>query len=369
LEAADVNKVVYSIKGVQAAVFTFLDHWARLPRPAEVVFACPDGIEMLTKDPAFAEPFMDRLTQILEKGHRASVILRSDFKISDVSMFSGRWLVAHLLGYIKSYYYNDFGVLSKDKIITAAEGLMAMQAVGGTGDKIYTTIHFDAPTVDRIYNQIKDYQSKSKQRFHYQLFEQPDGFLRSVIPASDTPGYLFSRLPDLCLLPHNLLTEYFTLTEEQKTYVLENFPPLFTDPSGFDDDVIIRHAFCENEIEETLLKTKHLCGELSAMCDHRIFMNAAELAQQLVRIKTMLNAKKNYDVAFLPQEVFDKLTMQIASWGNTVAVGWMPNGKSTACKDYNNAGALHGFCAMVWDKIPGMMKSKTTANRKLICRE
>jgi hypothetical protein len=64
-------------------------------------------------------------------------------------------------------------------------------------------------------------------------------------------------------------------------------------------------------------------------------------------------------------DVFRKLTMQIACWCDRAAIGWIPGGKSTACKDYTNVNALTGFCGSIWEQIPGLMRSRKAALNKL----
>ena len=74
----------------------------------ELRFVCPAGLSLLTYDERYFCQLMERLMRTFSKGHRLYVVLRTDFKMSEVSNISGPWLVAHLLGYIQSFYYDDF---------------------------------------------------------------------------------------------------------------------------------------------------------------------------------------------------------------------------------------------------------------------
>ncbi len=67
----------------------------------------------------------------------------------------------------------------------------------------------------------------------------------------------------------------------------------------------------------------------------------------------------------MAKDVFQRIRMQIAAWGDVAAIGWIAGGKSTACKDYTNVNALTGFCESVWERIPNMLKARRAAVRKL----
>ena len=68
---------------------------------------------------------------------------------------------------------------------------------------------------------------------------------------------------------------------------------------------------------------------------------------RLVLLKELIKAYPLYEVCFLPESAFEKITMQLACWGDRATIGWIAGGKSTACKDYTNVNALIGFCGFV----------------------
>ena len=96
-----------------------------------------------------------------------------------------------------------------------------------------------------------------------------------------------------------------------------------------------------------------------------MIMATQALVDQLILMKKMLEEHKNFEVCFLPDSQFKRLTMQIACWGDVAAIGWIAKGKSTACKDYTNTNALTGFCGSIWDRIPSMLKGRSLAIRKI----
>ena len=359
------NTVVYGITGVQGSALQFLEMVTLQSTPQEMQFVCPEGLDMLTRDKKFRVLFIAALQKMLAAGHTISVVVRTDYRVSDIAEFSGPWLVAHLLGYVQSYYYDDFVGSSKDKMLVVVPGIMAGRVSETEDGQVYATIQFDKHTVTNIQAEIGEYQAKSRQRFHYQLFERPDTFLRGIQVLPDRPHYQFARLPHFCVAEEAAFAEGFCLTKEEIASLRLDFSPLITQPGIFQPDTPTRHIFCENDIEAVLLKDRHLCTELTAILGRRVYMKTQTFVDRLLLLKKLLGEHPHYEICFLREEHFKKFVMQIAAWGDAAAIGWIAGGKSTACRDYTNVNALTGFCASVWDKIPGMMKSRRTAINKI----
>ena len=364
----DGNAVVFGVEGVQGAALQFLDLTSAMKEPQEILYVCPDGLDMYTRDEKFGAKLMDKLMSIFANGHTVSVVLRTDYKMTDVSAFSGRWLVAHLLGYIKSYYYDEFHTTYEDKMLVVVPGQFAMRVkeeTSGSGTKLYTAISFDADTVKNAADEYEQYRKKSRQRFHYHFFEQPGGFLRDMEPLPDRVHYQFARLPHFCITDGNKLQKDFNLTSEEMQDIQRDFSLFLSQPGFYEPDTTVRHIFCEDDIENALLKNSHVSQELSTIIGRRVVINSQTLTNRLVLLRDLLESHSNYEVCFLSDEVFKKLTMQIACWGDRAAIGWIPGSKSTACKDYTNVNALTGFCGAVWEQIPPFARSRKAAAGKL----
>ena len=362
------NAVVYGRKGVQGSALQYLDLVLAQTEPQEILYVCPEGLDMYTRDEKFGAVLMDRLMEVFAAGHTLSVVLRTDYKMTDVSAFSGRWLVAHLLGYVRSYYFDEFHKTYDEKMLVVVRDKMAMKVTDNrqTDDSgVYTAIYFDKPTVEQIWQECAGYQSRSKQRFHYHLFEQPDGYLRGVTPLPDRAHYQFVRLPHFGIKGAEWGQEDFNITDEEREKLLLDFSPLCVPASYYEAQTPVRYLYCEDDIEDALLKSRHVCPELTAMLGRRVVMTTQTLVDRLVLLKKMLEQTKDFEVCFVRDEYFKKLTMQIACWGDVAAIGWIAGGKSTACKDYTNTNALTGFCESIWAKIPNIMKSRRAALRKL----
>lgn len=362
------NAVVYGKEGVQGATLQFLDLVLAQPEPQQFTFVCPEGLDMYTRDVKYGEVLMDKAMEVFEAGHTLNVVLRTDYKMTDVSAFSGRWLVAHLLGYIHSYYFDEFNKTYGDKMLLAVKGHMAM-VVSDAKEKdrssVYTTLLFDRDSIDAVCKEIEDYRQRSRQRFQYHFFEQPDGYLRGVRPLTDRAHYQFARLPHFGIKGAERGQEDFSISDVEREKLLLDFGPLCVPVSYYEAQTPVRHLYCEEDIEDALLKSRHVCPELTAMLGRRVVMTTQTLVNRLALLKKMLEQHGNFEVCFVRDEHFQRLTLQIACWGDVAAIGWIAGGKSTACRDYTNTNALTGFCESIWDRIPGIMKSRRAALRKL----
>lgn len=358
------DQTIYGIKGARGSVLQYLDLMLNMPFPQGITLACPEGLDMFIRDEKFCELLLHRLTSLFAAGHHLSVILRTDYKMTDVSAFSGHWLVFHLMGHIKSYYFDEFHKTYNDKLLTALPGRLALCVMNGE-DGLRTSIHFTAPAVDEIWDKCRRYKSGAKQRFHYGLFERPDGFLQGILPAEDRPSYLLARLPHFCVADKATFQENFKLSDSEMALIALEFPTLLTKPAMFSSDTRVCHFFCENDIEEALLKSRHVSRELSTIVSRRVVMPTQKLVEQLDLLKRLLMKQTQYELCFLPDEMFQEITLQIAVWSDRAAIGWIAGGRSTACKDYTNVNALAGFCGMIWDGIPNPLKQRRTALRKL----
>ena len=364
-EYASKNTVTYGIKGVQATALQLIELITNDPESQELLFVCPEGLDMLTRDRKFHPTYLNALVEMFAAGNTLTTVLRTDFRLTDIFEFSGPWLVAHLKGSIHSYYYDDYNNFSKVKMLAVVPGVMAAKVSEADNGEIYTSIQFDKNTVNEIYELALSYKERSEQRFHYNLFEHSDSYLRGIYPFPEKLHYRIVRFPHLGIASVDILKSDFSLSDEEIDTLENDYPALILGPDYYHPETSVRHLFCENDIEEALLKNRHTCSELSSIFDRRIMMKTQDLINRLILMKKLLEKHKNYEVSFLPDEIFQKITMQIACWGDRVAIGWIPGGTSTACKDYMNVHALTGFCNMAWERIPGIAKSRATAFRKI----
>lgn len=203
---------------------------------------------------------------------------------------------------------------------------------------------------------------RSRQRFRYNFFSEPQDFLRGAVYNREKPMYLIQALPDLGI---RWETVALRLEPCELALLQRQFGLLTISLWEIDKEAEVRHIFCAESIDETLDNARHLCRPLSAVCKRRIYLDTQELVDQLAAIRRALEQRPQYKVCFIPREWFVRIRMEIVVWGNEAAVAWIAARQSAACRDYPNVAALHGFCATVWEKIPPSHRNRRAAEKRL----
>lgn len=358
-----IREVAAGTKSINSAMLDFLDKALESGRPMSILFVCPGDLALVTENEEFGEALMDRLMRLFAQGSRMKAVLRTDFRMSDVSYFSGRWLVAHLLDYIKSYYYDDYRKLDDLRMMGIFGDKMAFRILPDSKQGYRGEFYYNASEINGFEREFMKYYDASAQRFHYSFFSHPDDFLLNLPSKVSGSCFQFTRLPHFGVRAE--MPAALKVTETESHLLRHQFAPFFHAPDTLSPTVRIHHVFCSDEIESALDKPRHLVAELSVALNRRIYMPTQLLVDQLAAIRRLIDSRDNYSVCFLPKQAFDQLGMQIVVWGGEAAIGWIPGSRCTACRDYTNVGALHGFCATMWARIPGTMKTKGVVNGKL----
>jgi hypothetical protein len=343
------------------AIYGFFNHISSFGSPLEITLVCPSGIDLITRESSFSIKMLRMLSGMFDAGFRLKAILRTDFRISDVALYSGKWMVSHLKGYIKSLYYDEFRKVDADKIIIMAEDAAAIRIFG---DDYNYEFYSGAGEVCKVRRICDHYTTKSRPRFRYDFFRSPGNYLQGLPNGHGAHSWLFQHLPHFPI-GGGKIYEKLGLSQSEAEYIRKQFPIVRACPEQHGPDFQIRHALCMDSIEEALDKPKHLCFELSDMLGRRVYMDTQFLVDQLCAIKRLKKQFRNYSVCFLDASVFGKIAMEIAVHGKNAAICWLRGQMSTATHDYITVSALNGFCADVWGKIPAASRSEAAAKRCL----
>ena len=356
------------IEAVRLGLLDFLDLIGGLPEPTQISFVFTEGLAIYLDDSDFGRMITKKLMELFEAGHRMLSVMRSDSAMRDAWYFQKIKLYAHLKGYITTQYYDEYEQQGSEKILGTAGDKLAIkvtrQRLTETNDT-RMNIYNDAKKAAEIGAGIKKYISRSRPLAYYGFFDKPDGWLNNISIQKDKPGYLFARMPHFSLATPEELAKYFALTNDEAALVMREFRPIALEPCFFNEDVPVRHVFCETDIEDALMKKRHQSHELSAMLGRKVWMSTKHLAQQLAKIQTLSKTCKNYEVCFLDHAQFNGLLVQIGVWGNEAAISWIENRPALSCKNYLLVSSMQSLCVKAWNEIPAEIRSRRAANRKL----
>ena len=356
------------IEAVRIGLLDFLDLIGKFPEPQQMSFVFTEGLSMYLDEAYFGQLFMGKFMKLFEKGHRMFVAMRSDRAISDAWYFHKIKLYAHMKGYIKTLYYADFLPQGKDKLLGLAGDKLSIKVTRESlwdVENARVDIRNDLETAADIKKQIQGFASRGRPFAHYDYLNEPKGLLQNVNIYKDQPSYVFSRLPHFGVAAPKAFAECFALSGDELDAIQNEFFPLLLDPSYFNDDIPVRHIFCEDDINSMLMKKRHQSHELSAMIGRKAWMSTAYLVRQLKAIQALLKAHKNYEACFVKREDFSKLMIQIGVWGNEAVICWLDEKYSVACKEYLIVTGLLGYCFREWNEIPNNVKNRHAVSRKL----
>lgn len=348
------------IEAARRALANFLDYAENLPSPGEILFSCPDGLSIFTRNGGYNLPLQAKLTRIFQRGFHLQTVLRTDYRISDVAMACGPWLRSHLHEYIQSYYYDDFTLSEDEKIIICLPGHLAIETrVNDAG--IETSVWSSPEKIKNVQRCFEYIRSNAVQRFRYHFFNEPKGFFTSLQLCKDKPVYLFQRLPCYGIGNDKTMAQLFNLSEAERTLFHREFAPLLVPPHSFSAPVY--HVIDAGAVDNVLDHNRLLCRTMSQICARRVFMSSKQLALQIVLMRKELAECPTYHLLCLNSDAFEQIDMELGVWGNEAAIAWLSDASnSTACKDYPNVSALQGFCATIWKQSAA---SKRIAMEKL----
>lgn len=286
---------------VRKLLMEFLDDVLTSPGPGEIVFFCSEGLELFTRDERYVQFLQEKLQVLFKRGKRVQAVLRTNYRPGDAALACGPWLRAHLMGHIQSYYYDDFRLLEHGEILFGLRGRLMVQVRMKNGIP-QAVIHRRPESIAKAEACFDERVRCARPRFVYRFFQCPMDLLCGISSDGDGSVYLLARLPDLGG-GFERLSRYLHLRPEETALFRQQFWPLSLTLQ--DGDRHTRQIFCEDNIDEALDGTRHLCRPFSKICGRRLYLSTRGLAEQLNEMRRALERKPGYQVCFIPQEWFD----------------------------------------------------------------
>ena len=365
---SDTHPTPQGIEAVRLGLLDFLDLIANHAEPLHFHFVFTEGLSVYLDDADFGSQFIDKLLKLFKAGHRMHTTMHSDTAMCEAWHFQKIKLYVNLEGYVSTQYYSDYIRQGNEKILAVAGDKYALRVTRDSfsdANSARINLYHDADSLAGIVDDMQKYITHARPQAYYGYFTKPNGWFVSTDIAKDRPCYLFTRLPHLGVVPPEDLAERFTLGDDELALLQREFHPLTLEPGYFNDDIPVRHIFCESDIEDALSKKRHLSYELSIMLGRKVWMPRHHLNQQLARILSMLKTRRNYEVCFLDSSHFNDLKLQIGVWGNEAAISWIPNRPALSCKNYLLVSCFQNHCVTTWNDIPAETRDPSAAIRKI----
>ena len=351
-------------KDTRAAILDMLDKALDLPEADNIRFVCPEGLALITQNINFSAKVMGKMNLLFERGFRLQAILTADYKMSEVSDFSGQWLSAHLKGYVRSYYSSDFFADNNVRMLAIFGDKIAARIVYDETTGLRGEFYYNAPGIRALMKEQDAYCNGAVMRFHYDFFGNPEDYLARGFNEITGDCYVITRLPHVGIRGDHLV-DRLNLSDAEAERFRKQFGTLLTVPADLGDGASFYHILCPEEIERALDKPRHRIMPSSDIFGRRVYMSTQTLVEQLVLMRRMLKNQGNYNLCFLPESFFESVGLELTVYGKQAAIGWIAGESATVCKDPNHVAILQGYASLQWNRIPGMAKTKGAALKRL----
>jgi len=357
-------------EGLQNAVITMIDYVMMLPGKKELLVVIRGDYHKITHNTAFATLLLERLAIAFQNNVKLTVISHDGFDAGASPSFSGPWLAGHLQGHINSYFYQYEKHCIDAKIFASVKDGLGLRLYRDplVPSETYVGMYTDQITVAHLYNICQSYLQASHSQLQCGFFPAPGHALSGMDGPSlrVSSSFVCTRVPSFGSIPSAQLYTYTRLTKKGSAPRIKRLAPMLHTPDEFSETAHIRHIYCIDSIEEALSPGRHKNAALSSAFSERINHSAKRLKQQLADIKHWLETQKNYEAAFLPKRIFDKIALEFVCIENHFTVAWLEDGSQSACvKDKNRAAALYGYALSVWNSLPKYSKARNTSLRML----
>lgn len=366
-------EVFYGLPGKRQAVMNLLLEILQYEAPCDLLLISEESMRWLTDDFRFTQKWARLLQQVIEKGHRITVIHIVSRRTQEISGIVEYWLPLHLSGQIASYYIPRYvePAVSQTLFIIRNRVVFMAQSTEDVRTQGLTFTWRDPETVahyTRIYETILHGCLPLFSVFTSQncrLFQQ------DVAALNGQPGRLYHirRQPDTCLLPPALYAQLQPLVCCQH--------PAFDDQSDLAAWLHARRNSCfgppeQNRLVYDMLPLSLLesacqdgitiASDCELLVSRPLCLNFAESAAWLEQLVVTLRTQEHYQL-YLYQEPADAapLLFSLSYYENKAAL-FAPAGSGQpyviALHEANSLHSLGLFLDRFIARIPDSQRNR-----------
>ena len=354
------------VRAVRKLLLDFFEGAMRAQGERRMVILCPEGLEILVEDAKFAQ----RMGQLLDKAARSrfalKLILCSSYLPEGFAPLWGAWMRGHLAGQFNGYCSGAPLAKQGTWLVGVVRGHGTICVTGGeSGRGVSAGVCEDKEATEACYQRIEGCADSHTKLTHEDFLQVPGGYFRGYHGYEQEPCYLMTRIPQFGFLAPEEYASFYRIEEGRAAALWEECGPLMQPVAWAPGNVAVRHIFCLNAIDDALLEARRTVPSLSALLGQRVFMTAQNLVDALKLIRELLVSHKNYEVSFLPDEVFGDLSLHIVSWGKACAVSWIAGKGASAAKSPQVAQTAHIYCQRMWERVPTSLRTRAAALRQI----
>lgn len=352
------HRVYLGKKGMRSATIAMLDYVLRLPPGREIVAVCHGNFNWIIGDLGYVFMLIDRLRKAFERGTTLTVVNRKGFAISDVAMFAGPWMIAHLRGYIRSLYYE--GEMPPGDCLVASirdYWSLRMREDDEVEDGLYITMYSDPVDIRQDVRLCDQYRARAQSLTKYDVLQNPAGH---IVPKPAQGIITIQRTPSISLTSRQ---EFLQLTHGER----DDFPEFFFAQERDLPHVPMRIIFCREDLREALGKTRFIQDMFAETVKRRVFVRREMLVGQLQRIIAALRDRDDVEVALVPRLAFERIGLEMAAYKDSAMLVWLSDSMQTVySEDEVMSGSIYGYGEFIWGTLLAGWKRKSSVLRLLL---
>lgn len=366
-------RVFLGQQGYRDAALIMLDYLLTLPPDQELFVLNEANYEWVKGNLPFVMQFLSKLRKVFDRGVRMQVISRKEDTRSEITAFAGPWMVAHLMGHIRTSYYE--GALPAGICYAGLiPGYWSATAEDDpeVEDSLYTEMHTDVKALRQVEGMLAVCLSKRLPAAQYDFFANPAGSEKAprLWAYGPLPGRAGMAPPSGCFHTISRVPAFGMITQKEFAALAgpgqaQQYPAfLFRDTEGYAEGPH-RIILCREDVRDGLRKQRRMHEALSALMHRRVFVSSAMLRAQIKRLLDAMS-RQDFEVALVPRVAYEKIQMEAVSWKDSVSVGWLQGMEDSMFTDdpYTSA-CWYGAAEYTWERLLAGWKRKDKVKRQL----
>lgn len=351
------HRVFLGKKGLCSATIAMLDYVLTLPPGREIVAVCHDNVNWITGDMGFVQMLIGRLHRVFERGTTLTVISRKGFASSDVAMFAGPWLAAHLRGYIRSTYYEG-ETPDGDCLIASIRDYWSLCVCEDdeVEDGLYITMHSDPVHIRQDVRCCDRYRQRAHSLTQYDVLQNDTS---EVHPPAAQGIIAIQRTPSIALISRS---EFRNVSRGAR----KDLPEFLFTPERELPSLPMRVILCREDVREALGKSRYAQDLFSETLGRKAYVSRNILRSQLQRLLDALRSRDDVEVALVPRLAFERISLEMVVYKESALIAWLSESvPSVYSEDEVMCGSLYGYGEFIWNTLLAGWKRKESVARLL----
>ena len=363
--------------GKRQAVLNLIYQVLQSDTKLELLLTSEDSTNWMTEDPSFTVLWARLLRQVIEQGHKITLIHVVNRRINELMSMLDYWMPLHMAGHMNSYYYPRFGdrrVRQTLFIIKGHSAIVSTTIADSEADE--PTFFFTDPVTVAQYTRIfMVHLSQCRPLFAVYSRENMQEFYEQSLEQIKRPGAVYNirhqlniRLLPLKTVESCIIKSQGHANSQMMNNWLSPLRQVFLDKLASDHYVDIMPISLLDRIQAQMHSNLACCDIFS---EKQVIVNLKDTITWLQETVNALRRYENYELFLYPENtIFDTMQINITYKESNVALF------STSAKDLRTASIimlsenniLHSLSYYFDDfihQIPTSMRSKPEVIQRL----